>query len=93
METYLVDHYQPGTNAAGLRAAAAGLRAATAELRREGLAIDYLRSTIVPADEAFFSLFRARSEAAVRQAHVRADLPFERISAAIAAEPDPKEES
>jgi len=75
-----------------MQAAAAGLRDAVAQLRREGLAIRYLRSTIVPVDEAFLSLFEAGSEAAVREAHARADVRFERISAAIAAETDLKEE-
>ena len=46
----------------------------------------------MPADEAFLSLFEAGSEADVRQVHTRADVPFERISAALAAEPDLKEE-
>jgi hypothetical protein len=92
MEIYLVEHYRPGADAAGMRAEAAGLRDAAAQLDREGLSIRYLRSTIVPADEAFLSLFEASSEAAVCQAHVRADVRFERISAAIAAEPDLKEE-
>ena len=92
MELYLVEHYRPGADTAGMRAEAAGLRRAAAELDGEGMSIRYLRTTIVPADEAFLSLF-AGSEAAVRQAHARADVRFERISAAIAAEPDLKEES
>ena len=75
-----------------MRAEAASLRRATAELDGEGMSIRYLRTTIVPADEAFLSLF-AGSEAAVRQAHARADIRFERVSAAIAAEPELKEES
>ena len=92
MEIYLVEHYRPGANSAGMRAEAAGLRNTAAQLDREGLSIRYLRSTIVPADEAFLSLFEAGSEAVVRQVHTRADVPFERISAALAAEPDLKEE-
>jgi hypothetical protein len=92
MEIYLVEHYRPGADAAGMRAEAAGLRDAATQLGREGLAVRYLHSTIVPADEGFLSLFEAGSEAAVCQAHARADVLFERISAAIAAEPHPKEE-
>lgn len=93
MEIYLVEHYRPGADSAAMKTEAADLREATAELGGEGLSIRYLRSTIVPADEAFLSLFAAGSEAAVRQAHARADVRFERISAAIAAEPDLEEES
>ena len=93
MEIYFVEHYRPGLDSAGMRAEAAGLRDAAAQLEREGLPIRYLRSTIVPADEAFLSLFAAGSEATVRRVHARASVTFERISAAIAAEPDPKEET
>ena len=89
---YLVEHYRPGADSAGLTAEAAVLREAAAQLDREGLAVRYLRSTVVPGDEAFLSLIEAGSEATIREVHARADVPFERISAAIAAEPDLKED-
>jgi hypothetical protein len=90
---YLVEHYRPGADPASLSAEAAGLRDAAAALEREGLAVRYLRSAVVPGDDAFLSFFEARSEEAIRDVHAHADVPFERISAAIAAETDSKEES
>ena len=81
METYLVEHYQPGVDAAGLRRAASRLRDAAAALGEAG-GLRYVRSTIVPEDEAFFSLLEVRSERLVREAHARAGVPFERITRA-----------
>jgi hypothetical protein len=63
-------------------------------MSNEGRAVHYLRSTIVPADEALLCVFEASSEELVRDVYARAGLPFERLSAAIAGEnewldPDP----
>ena len=52
----------------------------------EGRAVRYLRSTIVPADEALLCVFEADSEELVREVYARAGVPFERLSAAIADE-------
>lgn len=90
---FLVEHYRPGLSSDRLAAAVAEVRAAAAGLAAAGRAVRYLRSTIVPADEAYLSLFEAASEADVRVAYARAGVPFERISAAISAEPDPKEDT
>lgn len=84
METYLVEHYRPGVTVEALRGAAALVRDATAALEREGRDVRYLRSTIVPSDEAFLSLFEAGSERVIREAYARAGIPFERISRTIA---------
>jgi uncharacterized protein DUF4242 len=83
MQTYLVEHYQPGLTAAELQEAAALVRTAAAALERDGSAVRYLRSTIVPGDEAMLSVFEAGSEAAVQEAYARAGVPFERISLAL----------
>ena len=88
METFLVEHYLPGADTARMQSRAAALRDAAAALGREGRAVRYLRSTIVPGDEAFLSLYEAGSEGLVREAYLRADVSFERISRAIAAEPE-----
>lgn len=90
---YLVEHYRPGLSTARLAAAAAAVRATAAALAAEGRPIAYLRSTIVPGDESYLSFFAAGSEDDVRAAYARAGVPFERITAALAAEPDPKEEA
>ena len=81
--TYLVESYRPGLSAQEMRAAAAILRRSACALRRESRPVRYVRSTIVPADEAFLSLFRAASEALVREACARAGLTADRISEAI----------
>jgi hypothetical protein len=44
---------------------------------RGGRQVRFLRSTIVPADEAFLCLVEAASEEAVRDAYARAGIPFE----------------
>jgi hypothetical protein len=86
MQTYLVEHYRPGGTAEALQQAAALIRATAFALEREGSSIRYLRSTIVPADEAFLSLFEADSESAVRAAYARAGVAFDRISTALPAD-------
>ena len=91
METYLVEHYRPGTDAAHMRVAAAALGAAAAALGAEGVEIRYVRSLIVPGDEAFLSVFAADSEASVRETHRRAGVPLERISTAIVIETEEEE--
>jgi hypothetical protein len=83
VQTYLVEHYRPGLDTEALKRAAARIRAAASALEREGSDLRYLRSTIVPTDEAFLSFFEAASETAVREAYVRAGVPFERISLAL----------
>jgi len=82
--TYLVEHYRPGLHVEALRRLAARVRASADEMDREGKHVRYLRSTIVPSDEAFLCLLQAGSEDLVREAYVRAGIQFERISAAIA---------
>jgi hypothetical protein len=52
----------------------------------EGRPVRYLRSTIVPADEALLCVLEAGSEELVREVYVRAGVPFERLSVAIADE-------
>ncbi len=85
-ETYLVEHYRPGLPLEDLRRAAGVIRAAVSAMEREGSPVRYLRSTIVPQDEAFLSVFQAASEELVREAYERAGVCFDRISRAIAAD-------
>jgi hypothetical protein len=82
-ETYLVEHYRPGLTVEELGAWAARVRATTDEMEREGKAVRYLRSTIVPTDESLLCVLEAASEDLVREAYARAELPFERITAVI----------
>lgn len=86
MQTFLVEHYRPGLSAEDLQGVAGLVRAATLALEGEGAHVHYVRSTIVPGDEAFMSVFEADSEDAVRQAYARAGVEFERISLALPEE-------
>jgi hypothetical protein len=77
-QTYLVEHYRPGLAADELRRAAAQVRRAV-----DGARVRHLRTTIVPRDEAFLTLFTAESERLLLDAYGRAGLTFERISLAL----------
>jgi hypothetical protein len=83
---YLVEHYAPGLAVDGLGCWAALVREAAVAMGNEGRAVRYLRSTIVPADEALLCVFEAGSEELVRDVYARAGVPFERLSVAIADE-------
>jgi Protein of unknown function (DUF4242) len=82
-QTYLVEHYRPGLGVEGFRRCALEVRGAAAELAREGKAVRYLRSTIVPADEALLCVLEAADEELVRETYARAGVPFERLSAVV----------
>jgi hypothetical protein len=61
-------------------------RLAAGELTRQGTPVRCVRSTFVPEDETCFFLYEATSADAVRDAALRAALPFERVAQAIAAD-------
>jgi len=84
--TYLVENYHPGLGAEELRRIVSRVRDAVAQMTRDGKAIRYLRSAIVPADESFFCVIEAASEELAREAYARAGIPFERISPALLEE-------
>ena len=90
---FLVEHYRPGLSSDRLAAAVSDVRAAAAALAAEGRPLAYLRSAIVPDDEAYLSFFRASSKADVRAAYDRACVRFERISEVVPTEPEPQEET
>src|SRR6185295_19055843 len=69
---YLVEHYSPGLTVDGLGSWAARVRDTAVAMRSEGRAVRYLRSTIVPADEALLCVFEADSEELVREVYARA---------------------
>jgi Nickel responsive protein SCO4226-like len=82
-KTFFVEHYRPGRDAAQLSSSIARIREIAVEMERAGEPVRYLSATIVPGDESFFCLIEAASEQVVSDAYRRADVPFERISAAI----------
>ena len=59
MQTYLVELYVPRTPRGDAAASGARARAAAVELAREGVRIDYLRTTFLPDDETCFHLVAA----------------------------------
>lgn len=84
MQTFLVEHYRPGTCVDDLRRAAALVLLAAELMEDEGCAVRFLSTTVVPADEGFLSVIEASSEGAVRAAYARAGVACERISLALA---------
>jgi hypothetical protein len=83
---YLIEHYSPGVAVDGLDRWAARVRETAVAMGSEGRAVRYLRSTIVPADEALLCVLEAGSEELVRELYARAGVPFDRLSVAIADE-------
>ena len=81
--TFVVDHYRPGLNGDELRQLAERVRDAAVEMGRAGQPIRCVSSTVVPEDDYFQTVFEAKSERLVREAHARASISFERISLAI----------
>jgi Protein of unknown function (DUF4242) len=84
--TFLVEHYRPGRDVAHLTSSVARLREVVAEMERAGEPVRYVSATIVPSDESFLCLIEAASESVVADMYGRAEIPFERISAAISLE-------
>ena len=82
-KTFLVEHYRPGRDVAQLSSSITRIWEIDAEMERAGEPVRYLSATIVPNDESFFCLIEAASEEVVSDVYGRADIQFERISAAI----------
>ena len=83
MREFLAEQY---VAAAGLELAAerAGVaREAAEQLTREGMAVHFVRSIFIPADETCLHLYRAESIDAVRAATALASLAVERITEAV----------
>ena len=84
LETFLVERYWPGVDLATLRAALPRLEAAARAMSAEGRQVRHVGSILMPLDEVVFTLIAAGDESLVRQLNERADLPVDRIAAAIA---------
>ena len=83
MPKYYVERYLPGISSDQLTAAAARAKRTTAQMTQEGTPVRYLRSTFIPGQEKCFCLFEGPSEAVVKLANERAEIPFERIVEAL----------
>jgi hypothetical protein len=84
MAEFLLELYVARTDGAGVSNRAESARCAAKELTREGTPVRYLRSIFVPEDETCFFLYEAVSAEAVQEAARRAELPFDRVTEAVA---------
>lgn len=82
--TFLVECYLPGVEAADVRAAGERALVAAAESRRDGVGVRYLAAMLMADDDVVFHVFAGPDEGAVREAAVRAQIPFERVVESVA---------
>ena len=82
--TYLVECYSPGIARKDVESAGRRASDASAALRGEGCRVDYVGAILVPADEVVFHVFDSACLGAVREASVRAEVPFERVVESVA---------
>lgn len=82
--TYLVECYTPGVEQHTIEATARRARVAAVGLQAEGHNIQYVNAVLVPDDEVVFHVFASDDPEAVREASVRAEVPFERIVESVA---------
>jgi Protein of unknown function (DUF4242) len=84
MAQFLVELYVSRADRARAQYRAERAQLAAETLTRDGTAVHHLRSILVPEDETCFLLFEAPSSAAVRDALLRAAVPFERVVEVVA---------
>lgn len=70
---------RPALGWEGVRSLGDRVRAAAEELRADGTPVRFLRTVLVPEDDACFLLFDAPSAAVVREAVGRATAAAERV--------------
>lgn len=83
MTEFLVELYVAKTDTAAVALGAGRVSRAADELTREGTPVRYLRSIFLRDDETCLLLFEAASAEAVCETARRADLIFDRVSAAV----------
>ena len=82
--TFLVERYWPGIDEPMARTVLSELERAARAMTREGTPVEHVVSILMPADQVVFSLFEAADEAVVRAVNERAEIPMDRIAAAVA---------
>ena len=82
--TFLVERYWPGVDEAIARSVVSNLERAARAMTAEGTPVEHVGSILMPVDQVVFSLIEAADERAARLVNERADLPLDRIAAAIA---------
>jgi hypothetical protein len=83
-QTFLVERYWPGVDEAIARSVVTSLERAARAMTAEGTPVEHMGSILMPADQVVFSLIEATDEQAARLVNERADVPLDRIAAAIA---------
>ena len=79
MPVYMVERDLPGIKMDQLAAAQKAAIEAGRELTAEGRQVRYIRSTFVPGENKCMCLFEAPNPENVREANVRANIPFTKI--------------
>lgn len=82
MPVYMVERDLPGITMEQLAAAQKRAIQMGKELTAEGRQVRYIRSMFVPGEAKCMCLFEAANPQNVREANVRAEIPFTRIVAA-----------
>jgi hypothetical protein len=77
--SWVVEHYWPGLTSELFRTLTGRLRRTAAAMARDGMAVRCCHSTLVPADEAAYSVVEAASQALVQELYTRAGVRFDRI--------------
>lgn len=83
---FVIEMYAPVAGLASAHGAAEIQRQAQA-MRREGVAVRYLRSIVIPEDELCFHVVEAPSAEVVLEVGKRASIRFERIAPVVEVEP------
>lgn len=83
MQEFIGEHYLPAGAVLDAARRAELARAAADELRQEGVAVHYVRSIFVPADETCMHVYRADAIEDVRAAAARASLHLDCLAEAV----------
>jgi hypothetical protein len=83
MPTFMVERSLPGIPMDALAAAQKRAIDTAAQMSRDGKPISYVRSAFVPADGRCMCLFEAPDAAAVESLNRSAEIPFDRVIAAL----------
>jgi hypothetical protein len=82
-QTYLVEHYWPGSTRAFYEQAMARVAGSVLEMAAGGARIRFLHSTFVPGDEAALAVLVADSASRVQEAYRSAGVACDRVIEAV----------
>ena len=81
--TFLVERYWPGVDEAIARTVVANLEREALAMTAEGTPVEHVGSILMPGDQVVFSIIEAADEGAARRVNERANVPLDRIAAAV----------